>query len=114
VQHLKGSEVERLQHRAHVAELRKLLIDAGLPVMRTKSHILPLIIGDAVVAQQLTDDLLHEFGIYCQPINYPTVARGTERLRLTPSPIHTPAMMAELRDALLACWERYGLALGPF
>ena len=96
-------------HRLHVRQLRTMLQEAGLPVMPTESHILPLIIGDATLCRQLTDDLMQEFNIYCQPINYPTVAVGTERLRLTPGPLHSPQMLEDLCSALCILWDRHGL-----
>jgi len=109
VLHLKKSQRERMMHRLHVRQLRTMLQEAGLPVMPTDSHILPLIIGDATLCRQLTDDLMQEFNIYCQPINYPTVAVGTERLRLTPGPLHSPQMLEDLCSALCILWDRYGL-----
>ncbi len=109
VRHLKESSVERELHQQRAAELKAMLKDAGLPVMPSESHIVPVLVGDPVRCKQVTDLLLADYGIYVQPINYPTVPRGTERLRLTPGPMHTPEMMQALVKALLAVWERLDL-----
>ncbi len=106
VRHLKTSTVERecLQERA--ARLKRLLAQAGLPVKMTPSHIVPLIVGDSVLCKKVSDELLRRYRIYIQPINYPTVPRGTERLRITPSPLHDDAEMGRLVDALQDVWAR--------
>ncbi len=109
VRHLKNSTVERELHQQRAAELKAMLKEAGLPVMPSESHIVPVLVGDPVRCKQVTDLLLADYGIYVQPINYPTVPRGTERLRLTPGPTHTPEMMHALVKALLAVWERLDL-----
>lgn len=109
VRHLKRSAQERQQQHANADRLKQLLQDAGLPVMPTQTHIVPVMVGDPVRCKRLSDILLVEYGIYVQPINYPTVPRGTERLRFTPGPLHTEAMMTFLRDALLEVWDRLEL-----
>ncbi len=106
VRHLKASSKERNAQHANAAMLKTLFADAGLPVMMSNTHIVPLMVGDPVKAKKISDILLAEYGVYVQPINYPTVPRGTERLRFTPGPQHTDAMMRELTDALVEIWER--------
>jgi 5-aminolevulinate synthase len=106
VRHLKGSNAERERHQERAATLRRMMMDAGLPVMMCESHIVPVFVGDPVVCKQVSDDLLRDHGIYVQPINYPTVPRGTERLRFTPLPVHTDGMMEELVKALDHVWTR--------
>ena len=86
-----------------------MLWGAGLPVMLGETHIVPVMVGDPVKAKKISDVLLDEYGVYVQPINYPTVPRGTERLRFTPGPAHTEEMMRELTDALVEIWERMEL-----
>jgi 5-aminolevulinate synthase len=106
VRHLKSSSLERDAQQASAAFLKASFADAGLPVMPSTTHIVPLMIGDPVRAKKISDILLAEYGVYVQPINYPTVPRGTERLRFTPGPAHTTAMMAELTEALVEIWGR--------
>lgn len=106
VRHLKGSSVEREAQQANAAALKKHFRDAGLPVMDSTTHIVPLMVGDPVRAKKISDILLAEYGVYVQPINFPTVPRGTERLRFTPGPAHTDMMMAELTEALVEIWDR--------
>ena len=84
IRHLKRSEIERARHRERVQTLKSMLADVGLPVMDNPSHIVPVMVGDPVHCKAVTDTLLTDYGIYVQPINYPTVPRGTERMRLTP------------------------------
>jgi 5-aminolevulinate synthase len=109
VRHLKASSEERDAQQAAAATLKAMLTDAGLPVMPSTTHIVPLMIGDPVKAKKVSDILLAEYGVYVQPINYPTVPRGTERLRFTPGPTHTNEMMRELVDALSEIWSRIEL-----
>jgi 5-aminolevulinate synthase len=111
VRHLKASSVEREGQQAAAAFLKASFADAGLPVMPSTTHIVPLMVGDPVRAKQISDILLAEYGVYVQPINYPTVPRGTERLRFTPGPAHTEAMMTELTKALVEIWDRLELRL---
>ncbi|APG62641.1 5-aminolevulinic acid synthase [Sphingorhabdus lutea] len=111
VKHLKSSNEERDSQQRHAAYLKKSFADAGLPVMHSVTHIVPLMIGDPVKAKRISDILLAEYGVYVQPINYPTVPRGTERLRFTPGPSHDEAMMDQLTKALLEIWNREELAL---
>ncbi len=110
VRHLKASDAERALHRERVAALKRALADSGLPVMPSESHIVPVLVGDPVVCKRATDMLLERFRIYVQPINYPTVARGSERLRLTPTPLHSEADIADLVAALQVVWKE--LAIG--
>ncbi|MGO8867849.1 MAG: 5-aminolevulinate synthase [Alphaproteobacteria bacterium] len=109
VRHLRASELERARHQERVATLKRRLAEAGLPVMRTESHIVPIVVGDARLCKAACDALLERHDIYVQPINYPTVPRGSERLRLTPSPLHTDAHVDRLLAALLDVWQRLGL-----
>ncbi|MCB9961487.1 MAG: 5-aminolevulinate synthase [Hyphomonas sp.] len=111
IRKLRSDEGRRLRavHQAKAAELKQKFRDAGLPVMESPSHIVPLLVGDPERCKALSDTLLFDFGIYVQPINYPTVPRGTERLRFTPSPVHDAAMMDELVAAILAVWKQLGL-----
>lgn len=97
---------DRDRHQERAATLKRLLAEAGLPVMPSVSHIVPVMVGDPVLCKQVTDDLMYRYGIYVQPINYPTVPKGTERLRLTPSPVHSDDDMAKLVKALTEIWGR--------
>jgi len=106
VRHLKVSSEERTAQHANAAMLKTLFADAGVPVMVSNTHIVPLMVGDPVKAKKISDILLAEYGVYVQPINYPTVPRGTERLRFTPGPQHTEAMMRDLTSALIEIWGR--------
>jgi 5-aminolevulinate synthase len=106
VRHLKASSDERNAQHANAAMLKALFADAGLPVMLSNTHIVPLMVGDPVKAKKISDILLAEYGVYVQPINYPTVPRGTERLRFTPGPQHTEVMMRDLTTALVEIWDR--------
>ena len=109
VRHLKQSSAEREGQQGAAAQLKTMFGEAGLPVMDSVTHIVPLMVGDPVKAKRISDILLAEYGVYVQPINYPTVPRGTERLRFTPGPAHDEAMMAELTRALVEIWERLEL-----
>ncbi len=106
VKHLKASSIEREGQQAAATMLKAMMREAGLPVMDSVTHIVPLMVGDPVKAKKISDVLLAEYGVYVQPINYPTVPRGTERLRFTPGPSHTEEMMRELTQALVEIWER--------
>jgi 5-aminolevulinate synthase len=106
VRHLKSSSAERDGQQAAAATLKQMFRDAGLPVMPSTTHIVPLMVGDPVKAKKISDILLAEYGVYVQPINFPTVPRGTERLRFTPGPSHSEEMMRELTAALVEIWER--------
>ncbi|MGI8943997.1 MAG: 5-aminolevulinate synthase [Qipengyuania sp.] len=109
VRHLKESSEEREAQQANAAMLKAILTDRGLPVMPSTTHIVPLMVGDPVRAKKISDILLAEYGMYVQPINYPTVPRGTERLRFTPGPAHTVEMMEQLAEALAEIWDRLEL-----
>jgi len=111
VRHLKQSSAERDGQQAAAARLKMMFADAGLPVMPSTTHIVPLMVGDPVKAKRISDMLLAEYGVYVQPINFPTVPRGTERLRFTPGPSHDEAMMRELTAALVEIWDRVELRL---
>ncbi len=111
VRHLKASSVERDGQQAAAAMLKAKFEAADLPVLPTSTHIVPLMVGDPVRAKKISDILLAEYGVYVQPINYPTVPRGTERLRFTPGPSHDEAMMDELTQALVEIWGRLEMRL---
>ena len=109
IRHLKTSQAERIRQQSQVSKLRRRLDAIGVPHYANPSHIVPVMVGDPVLCKQIGDRLLEEFGIYVQPINYPTVPRGTERLRITPSPLHTDADIDYLADALGAIWSELSL-----
>jgi len=111
IQHLKASNWERERHQDRAARLKAVLGAAGLPVMTNDTHIVPVFVGNAELCKQASDLLLEQHGIYIQPINYPTVARGTERLRITPSPYHDDGLIDALAEALVDVWEKLGLPL---
>jgi 5-aminolevulinate synthase len=111
VRHLKGSSTEREQQQRSAALLKAKFAEARLPVMPSVTHIVPLLVGCPVKAKRISDILLAEYGLYVQPINFPTVPRGTERLRFTPGPTHTPEMMDELTKALVEIWDRLEMRL---
>ena len=106
VRYLKSSSDERERQQAAAAMLKRMFAESGLPVMPSVTHIVPLLVGDPVKAKKISDILLAEYGVYVQPINFPTVPRGTERLRFTPGPAHTEEMMRDLTKALVEIWDR--------
>jgi 5-aminolevulinate synthase len=105
IAHLKESSTERALQQDRVAKVRRSLAAAGIPLMDNPSHIVPVMVGDPVRCKAMSDMLLDEHGIYVQPINYPTVPRGTERLRITPLPLHTDADIEHLVRSLTAVWR---------
>ncbi|MGD9921094.1 MAG: 5-aminolevulinate synthase, partial [Pseudorhodoplanes sp.] len=111
IRHLKGSQWERDRHQERVARVKGVLTASGLPVMPSDTHIVPIAVGDPEKCKAASDMLLADHGIYIQPINYPTVPKGTERLRVTPSPYHDDKMIDALADALVDVWERLGMKL---
>ena len=112
IAHLKASDAEREGQRGAVAATKAALRKAGLPVIATQTHIVPVMVGDPDLCKQASDLLLDRHGIYIQPINYPTVARGTERLRITPTPAHNIRLIRQLADAMAAVWQELDLPLG--
>jgi 5-aminolevulinate synthase len=114
IRHLKASGAERERHQAQAQRTKDVLAAAGLPVMPSETHIVPVLVADADLCKKASDLLLEVHGIYIQPINYPTVPRGTERLRITPTPFHDEALIGALKIALVDVWTRLGLPLsGP-
>jgi 5-aminolevulinate synthase len=111
IRHLKTSRWERDRQQERAARTKAVLAAAGLPVMATDTHIVPVLVGDAQKCKAACDILLNDHGIYIQPINYPTVPKGTERLRITPSPCHDDALIDELAEALVDVWHRLGVRL---
>jgi 5-aminolevulinate synthase len=111
IRHLKRSDLERARHQERARTLKAKLKNAGLPVMDNPSHIVPVLVGDPVICKMVTDQLLERFAIYVQPINYPTVPKGTERLRLTPTPLHCDADMDHLCASLSMLWAECPMAL---
>jgi 5-aminolevulinate synthase len=110
IRHLKHSQLERARHQNRVARVRKELKAIGIPCLENESHIIPVMVGDPVKCKMLSDWLLEKSGIYIQPINYPTVPRGTERLRITPSPIHSDEDISRLVAALSELWSACALS----
>ena len=111
IRHLKASDCERERHQERAARVKAALGAAGLPVLPGSSHIVPVMVGDAEKCKLASDMLLREHGIYIQPINYPTVQKGTERLRITPTPYHEDGLVNALADALVDVWRRLELPL---
>jgi len=109
VRYLKSHVEERKKAHEHSALLKSMLKDAGLPFYEAPSHIVPLIVGDSKTCKAMSDELLHRYSIYVQPINYPTVPKGTERFRLTPTPLHSKADMQYLVNALLSLWKEFNV-----
>ena len=112
IRHLKASQAERDAQQRQAAHTKQVLSAAGLPVMESATHIVPVLVGDPELCKMATDRLLGVHGIYIQPINYPTVPRGTERLRITPTPFHSDALIETLRDALVETWGALGIPFG--
>lgn len=110
IRHLKTANDLREKHQEKVAKLKAKLTDAKLPILPTETHIVPLMVCDPVLCKAASDRLMEKHGIYIQPINYPTVTRGTERLRITPSPLHDDAMIDELVNAVTEVWEALDIA----
>jgi 5-aminolevulinate synthase len=111
IRHLKTSQWERDRHQDRVARTKAVLAEAALPVMTSPSHIIPVFVGDPGRCKDASDLLLSDHGIYIQPINYPTVPKGLERLRITPSPYHDDGLIDSLAEALVNVWQRLGLSL---
>ena len=111
IRHLKASSFERERHQERAARVKAVLNAAGLPVMPNDTHIVPVFVGEPEKCKEATDLLLTEHGIYIQPINYPTVPKGSERLRITPTPYHADAVIDALAEALVDVWERLELPL---
>jgi 5-aminolevulinate synthase len=112
VKHLKASQMERARHQERVATVRRKLHAMGIPMIENPSHIIPVMVGDPRKAKMISDWLMDNHGIYVQPINYPTVPKGTERLRITPSPVHTDDDIDKLVNALSEIWSQCELARG--
>ncbi|MEO9339379.1 5-aminolevulinate synthase [Mesorhizobium sp. SB112] len=109
IRHLKTSQSERDAQQSQAARTKDVLSSAGLPVMPSETHIVPVLVGDPELCKMASDRLLGVHGIYIQPINYPTVPRGTERLRITPTPFHDDALIETLREALVETWDALGI-----
>jgi 5-aminolevulinate synthase len=109
IRHIKNSVAERVAHRLQVDKTRRALRKAGIPMMPSQSHIIPVPVGDPALCREASTLLLEKFAVYVQPINYPTVPKGTERLRITPTPFHTDRLIDALANALRGVWETLGL-----
>ncbi len=112
IRHLKNSDAERQRHQERTATVKRRLTAAGIPVLANPSHIVPVMVNNPVHCKAVSDTLLDAYGIYVQPINYPTVPRGTERLRITPTPLHTDEQIDHLVEALSALWMACPMANG--
>jgi len=110
VRHLKQSNIERVKHQERAETLKTKLRQTGIVVMPSDSHIVPVLVGDPVLCKQASDILLNDYAIYVQPINYPTVPKGKERLRFTPSPLHDDKMMDHLVNSLKKVWKKLGIS----
>lgn len=113
ISHLKHSQSEREAQQRQAQRTKDILAAAGLPVMPSETHIVPVLVGEPDLCKRATDRLLEKHNIYIQPINYPTVPRGTERLRITPTPFHSDALITELRDALVEVWQALEIPFTP-
>jgi 5-aminolevulinate synthase len=113
VRHLKAHPELRERHQERAATLKARFAAVGIPVMESESHIVPVHVGDPVHCKMISDMLLEDFGVYVQPINYPTVPKGTERLRFTPSPDHDDAMIDKLVEAMDKLWSHCNVARQP-
>jgi 5-aminolevulinate synthase len=111
IRHLKTSSWERERQQERAARTKAILTATGLPVMPTSTHIVPIMVGEPDACKAASDLLLNEHGIYIQPINFPTVPKGTERLRITPTPYHDDVLIDTLAEALVDVWERLKLPL---
>jgi 5-aminolevulinate synthase len=111
IQHLKVSQTEREQHQRQAQLTKEVLVAAQLPIMPSETHIVPVMVGDPELCKKASDRLLDKHNIYIQPINYPTVPRGTERLRITPTPFHTAELVSTLRDALVETFETLNIPM---
>jgi 5-aminolevulinate synthase len=109
VRHLKASSVERELQQKRVAQLRARLDEVGVPHQANPSHIVPVMVGEAALCKRISDALLERYGVYAQPINYPTVPKGTERLRITPSPMHEESDIEHLVMALSTIWSEMSI-----
>ena len=106
---MKNSQAERDAQQRQAAHTKHILSAAGLPIMPSVTHIVPILVGDPELCKMASDRLLGVHGIYIQPINYPTVPRGTERLRITPTPFHSDQLIMELQTALIETWDALGI-----
>jgi 5-aminolevulinate synthase len=113
IRHLKSSSFERERHQDRAARVKTVLAAAALPIMPSETHIVPVFVGSPELCKTASDRLLEQHGIYIQPINYPTVPKGTERLRITPSPYHDDSLIEALAEALLEVWSHLNLPLNP-